>query len=138
MDLGPKFDLSDDEDEDEFDEDEQTKNCEFCPDFVLTHSNEVSIQEYIQEYVPGVVPLFVVKHVCRFLYLFDENPTQKKFAKFQVLEHWKKTILHSYHLRLLQIRGLIFSTLEGMMQCKKKLNSWSDEISVNKVVSRYK
>ena len=34
-DLGPKFDLSDVEDEDKFDEYEQNKNCEFCPDFVI-------------------------------------------------------------------------------------------------------
>ena len=45
LDLGTKFDLS--EDEDEFDEHEQNKNCEFCPYFVLTHSNKVSIQESI-------------------------------------------------------------------------------------------
>ena len=43
LDLGLRFDLIDAEDEDEFDECEQNKNCEFCPDFVITHSNGVSI-----------------------------------------------------------------------------------------------
>ena len=91
MDLGPKFKLNDDEDEDEFDEHEQNNNCGLCPDFVLTHSNEASIQEYIQ----GDVPLFVVKPVCRVPYLFDGNPTQKKFVQLQFLERGKKTIIHS-------------------------------------------
>ena len=61
MDLGLKFDLSDAENEDEFNECEQNKNCESCPNFILsdeeineeklkslfTHSNEESIQEYL-------------------------------------------------------------------------------------------
>ena len=51
LDLGPKFYLSDDEQENEFDKHEQTKNCEFCLDFVITHSNKVSIQGSIQGYV---------------------------------------------------------------------------------------
>ena len=63
MDFGPKFDLSDVEDEDEFGEHKKTKKFESCRDFVLidkevnnevlkilsTHSNEVSIQSSIQE-----------------------------------------------------------------------------------------
>ena len=57
LDFCPQFDLSGDEDEDHFDEHEQTKNFESCPDFVLsdgevnneelkilfTHSNKVQI-----------------------------------------------------------------------------------------------
>ena len=72
LDLGSKFDLSDDEDEDEFGEHEQTKNYEFCPDFFITHSNEVSIQESIQGYMKRDVSLLMVKHVCCDLYLLDE------------------------------------------------------------------
>ena len=83
MDLGPKFDLSDDEDE--FDEHEQTKNCEFYPNFVITHSNEVFILESIQGYVQRDVPLLVVKHVCCDLYCLDEDPLQKKFVQVQAL-----------------------------------------------------
>ena len=105
LDLGPKFDVSDDEDEDEFDENEQTKNCEFYLDFIITHSNEVSIQESIQGYVQRDDPLLVVKHICCDLYLLDGDPPQKEFLQLQLLKHGKKTILHSYHLRLLQIRG---------------------------------
>ena len=51
MDLGPKFDFSDDEDECEFDEQEQTKIFGSCLDFVITYSNKIYIQESIQEYV---------------------------------------------------------------------------------------
>ena len=86
LNLGPKFDLSDDEDEIEFDEHEQTKNCEFCPDFVITHSNEVSIQESIQEYAQGDVQLFVVKHVCCDPYLTDEDPSHKRVLRFFDIE----------------------------------------------------
>ena len=85
MHFGPKFSLSDAEDEDEFDEHEQIKIFESCPDFVLrdeevnneklksifTHSNEVFIQEYLQ----GNVLLFVVQHVYRDPYLLDEDPS---------------------------------------------------------------
>ena len=74
LDFGPKFDLSDVEDKDEFDELEKIKKFESCRDFILfdevvnneelkilsTHSNEVSIQEFIQEYLQGDVPLWVV------------------------------------------------------------------------------
>ena len=130
MDLGPKFNLSDDEDEDEdeFDECEQTKNLESRPDFVL--SDEEVNNESVQEYLPKDVPIFVVKHVYRDLYLPNEDPSHKKvlrffdiefvdggvilfgyindqssikFAQLQRLECWKKIILHSYHLKLLQI-----------------------------------
>ena len=85
----------------------------------------------------------MVQHVYRDPYLLDEAPSQKKglkfhnnefeaaevilflnindhssikFAQLQVLELWKKTILHSYNLKLLQIRERIFFTLGGMMQ----------------------
>ena len=123
LDLGPKFDLSDDEDEDEFDEQEQTKIFRSCLDFVLRDEE-------------GDVPLFMVQHVYRDPYLFDEDLSHKEvveffsiefeanevllFAQFQVLEGWINIILHSYHLRLLQIRGWIFYTLEGMMQGRKR------------------
>ena len=80
-------------------------------------------------------------------YLFDKHPSHKeavkffniefeadevilfaninghsfiKFAQLQRLERWKKTILHSYHLKLLQIRERISSILEGMMQGRKR------------------
>ena len=86
----------------------------------------------------GEVPLFVVQHDYCDPYLLDKNPSHKKglkfhnnefeaakvilfanindhssikFAQLQVLKHWKKTILHSYYLKLLQIRERIFSTL---------------------------
>ena len=73
MDLGPKFDLSDVEDEDKFDECEQNKNYESCSDLILideevndeklkslfTHSKRESIQEYLQ----SDDPLFVVQHL---------------------------------------------------------------------------
>ena len=86
--FGMKFDLSDVKDENEFDKHEQTRNFESCPYFLLsdekvnneklkilfTHSNEVSIQESIQEYLQGDVPLFVVQHVYRDPYLLDEDP----------------------------------------------------------------
>ena len=58
--------------------------------------------------------------VMFYIYLFDENLTQKKFVQLQLLRRGKKTILHSYHLRLLQIWGWIFSTLEGMMKGRKR------------------
>ena len=65
LDLGLKFDVSDVEDEDEFDKCEQNKYFESCPNFILSdkevnneklkilfiHSNEESIQESIQEYL---------------------------------------------------------------------------------------
>ena len=73
----------------------------------------------------GDGPLFVVQYVYRDLYLFDEDPSHKEvvkffsiefeadevilLAQFQVLKRWKKTILHSYHLKLLQIQRRISS-----------------------------
>ena len=58
--------MSDAEDEGEFGECEQTKNCESCPDFVLSYE-EVNI-ESVQSYLQKDVPVFVVKHVYRDLY----------------------------------------------------------------------
>ena len=75
-----RFDLSDAKNEDEY---EQNKN--WC--------------------VQRDGPLLVAKHVCCDLYLIDEDQPHEELVQLQVLEHGKKTIIHSYHLRLLQLRG---------------------------------
>ena len=90
--------MSDDEDKHEFDEEEQTKIFGSCLDFVLCDEERD-------------VPLFVVQHVYRDPYLFDEDPLHKEvveifsidfeagevilFAQFQMLEGWEEIILHS-------------------------------------------
>ena len=84
---------------------------------------------YCDPYLPDEDPSY--KKVLRFLdiefvdsgvILFGNINDQSsiKFAQLQRLKCWKKMILHSYHLKLLQIRGQIFSTLEGMIQGKKR------------------
>ena len=44
-----------------------------------------------------------------------------------MLKHGKKTIIHSYYLRILKIQGQIFSTLEGMVQGIMGLHIWRHE-----------
>ena len=57
---------------------------ESCLDLVLSDKevNNESVQEYLQK----DVPLFMVKHVCRVLYLFDEDPSHKEVVEFFSIE----------------------------------------------------
>ena len=74
----------------------KNKNCKSCLDFILSdekvndeklkslfpHSNKECIQEYLQ----GDVPLFVVQHVYRDPYLFDDDPSHNEVVKFFSIE----------------------------------------------------